>query len=133
MRAAGLSLLRLAWPVFVFSCLVFGLTLVLSQWGQPWTSVSLKKLALNLLRDQLTLALDKGVFNEPLPHMVIYVSDSRHTQGGNIFISDERNPADARIIVAGQELVTEGDVVNAVEADAATIKKLISGAATGTQ
>src|SRR5687767_11706748 len=52
MRAAGLSLLRLAWPVFIFSSLVFGLTLVLSQWGQPWTSVSLKKLALSLLRDE---------------------------------------------------------------------------------
>jgi multidrug efflux system membrane fusion protein len=35
-------------------------------------------------------------------------------------------PADARIIVAGQDLVTEGDVVNPVEADEATIKKLIS-------
>jgi len=101
MRAAGLSLIRLAWPVFIFSCAVFGLTLVLSQWGQPWTSVSLKKLALSLLRDQLTLALDKGVFNEPMPHMVIYVSDGRSTQGGSIFISDERNPTDARIIVAG--------------------------------
>lgn len=42
-------------------------------------------------------------------------------------------PADARIIVAGQELVTEGDVVNAVEADAETIRKLASGAASGTQ
>src|SRR5574342_924604 len=34
MRAAGLSLLRLSRPVFIFSWLVFGLTLVLSQWGQ---------------------------------------------------------------------------------------------------
>ena len=42
-------------------------------------------------------------------------------------------PADARIIVAGQELVTEGDVVKAVEADAETIRKLIGGAGTGTQ
>ena len=42
-------------------------------------------------------------------------------------------PADARIIVAGQELVTEGDVVKAVEADAETIRKLIGGASTGTQ
>src|SRR5207249_11182119 len=92
MRAAGLSLLRLSRPVFVFSCLVCGLTLVLAQWGQPWTSVSLKKLALNLLRDELTLALDKGVFNEPVPKMVIYASDSRHGDDvGSIFISDERN------------------------------------------
>jgi lipopolysaccharide export system permease protein len=101
MRAAGQSLLRLAWPVFIFSSLVFGLTLVLSQWGQPWTSVSLKKLALNLLRDELTLALDKGVFNEPISRMVIYVSDTRHG-GGNIFISDERNAGEVRVIVASE-------------------------------
>jgi multidrug efflux system membrane fusion protein len=41
-------------------------------------------------------------------------------------------PADARIIVAGQELVTEGEVVKPVEADQATIQKLV-GEAAGTQ
>ena len=105
MRAAGLSLVRLAAPVLAFSCLVFGLTLLLSQWGQPWTSVSLKKLALNLLRDQLTLAFDKGVFNEPVPHMVIYVAGDSEGEAGSIFISDERNPAEARVIVAGDYAV----------------------------
>jgi multidrug efflux system membrane fusion protein len=35
-------------------------------------------------------------------------------------------PSDARIIVAGQDLVTEGDVVNAQEADPAIIKRLVS-------
>jgi multidrug efflux system membrane fusion protein len=42
-------------------------------------------------------------------------------------------PKDARIIVAGQELVTEGDHVNAVEADAETVKRLIKEAAGDTQ
>ena len=42
-------------------------------------------------------------------------------------------PTDARIIVAGQELVTEGDVVKPVEADVETIKKLVSGAGSRTQ
>ncbi|RAZ73995.1 efflux RND transporter periplasmic adaptor subunit [Mesorhizobium atlanticum] len=42
-------------------------------------------------------------------------------------------PEDARIIVAGQELVKEGDVVKPVEADQATIRKLIGEAAAGTQ
>ncbi|TAJ24759.1 MAG: LPS export ABC transporter permease LptF [Nitrospirae bacterium] len=103
MRAAGLSLLRLSRPVMIFSCLVFGLTLALSQWGQPWTSVSLKKLALSLLRDQLTLALDKGVFNEPVPRMVMYVPDrAEGADAQGIFISDGRNPAEARIIVASR-------------------------------
>ena len=42
-------------------------------------------------------------------------------------------PADARIIVAGQDLVTEGDTVKPVEADADTIRKLAGGATPGTQ
>lgn len=42
-------------------------------------------------------------------------------------------PADARVIVAGQELVAEGDVVEPVEADAETLKKLVSQAGTRTQ
>lgn len=39
-------------------------------------------------------------------------------------------PSDARIIVAGQDLVAEGDKVNAVEADMETLKKL-AGEVTG--
>lgn len=101
MRAAGLSLLRLTRPVLLFALLVFGLTLWLAQWGQPWSSVNLKKVALNLLRDQLVLALDRGSFNEPIPKMMIYVSDKgAEPSEGGIFISDERNADDPRIIVA---------------------------------
>ena len=101
MRAAGLSLYRLSQPVLLFALAVFGLTLVLSQWGQPWSSLNLKKVALNLLKDQLVLALERGTFNEPIPHMVIYVPDTsqgRPTKG--IFVSDERAPKDPRLIVA---------------------------------
>ncbi len=41
-------------------------------------------------------------------------------------------PADARIIVAGQDLVTEGDEVKPVEADETLIKKLVGEATNGT-
>jgi lipopolysaccharide export system permease protein len=102
MRAAGLSLLRLARPVLLFACLVFGFTLLLAQWGQPWSNFNLKKVALSLLRDQLVLALDRGVFNEPLPKMIVYVpAGSNGDAAPGIFVSDERNPDDPRIIVAG--------------------------------
>jgi lipopolysaccharide export system permease protein len=103
MRAAGLSLLRLAQPVFLFALLVFSLTLWLAQWGQPWTSTNLKKVALNLLRDQLVLALERGTFNEPVPNMMIYVSDLGDDEDpAGIFVSDERNAEEPRIIVAQQ-------------------------------
>lgn len=42
-------------------------------------------------------------------------------------------PAGARIIVAGQDLVTDGDTVNAVEADKETIDRLIGEVTGGTQ
>lgn len=42
-------------------------------------------------------------------------------------------PADARVIVAGQELVAEGDVVQPIEADPATIRKLAGEVTAGTQ
>jgi len=101
MRAAGLSLFRLAQPVLLFSILVFSLTLWLAQWGQPWSSTNLKKVALNLLRDQLVLALEQGSFNEPIPNMMIYVSDEgTDTSTGGIFISDARNAEDPRLIIA---------------------------------
>jgi lipopolysaccharide export system permease protein len=100
MRAAGLSLLRLARPVMLFALLVFGLTMWLAQWGQPWSSVNLKKVALNLLRDQLVLAMERGSFSEPVPKMTIYVSEKGDESSGGIFISDERNAQDPRIIVA---------------------------------
>jgi multidrug efflux system membrane fusion protein len=41
-------------------------------------------------------------------------------------------PADARVIVAGQDLVSDGDEVKPVEADAATIQKLAGETADGT-
>ncbi|CAG0979834.1 hypothetical protein RHIZO_01676 [Rhizobiaceae bacterium] len=42
-------------------------------------------------------------------------------------------PAGARVIVAGQDLVVEGETVNAVEADQETIRKLIGEVTGGTQ
>lgn len=101
MRTAGLSLFRLSQPVFLFAVGVFTLTLVLSQWGQPWSSLNLKRVALNLLKDQLVLALERGTFNEPIPRMTIYVPDSLNggpTKG--IFVSDERTVEEPRVIVA---------------------------------
>lgn len=103
MRAAGLSLFRLSRSVFLFAVFVFSLTLLLAQWGQPWSSVNLKKVALNLLRDQLVLALERGTFNEPIPRLVIFVTDAQDPGATpSIFISDERNVEDPRIIVATQ-------------------------------
>lgn len=102
MRAAGLSLLRIAVPVVVFSFFVFLATLFLSQWGQPWSSISLKKLAISLIQDQLHLALEHGAFNEPADNLVIFVPKPEPGEKARgIFILDQRDPV-KEVIITGQ-------------------------------
>jgi len=101
MRAVGVSLLRIALPVFIFSFLVFLLTFYFSQWGQPWSNVSLKRLAISLIKDQISIALDKGVFNEPTNGMIIYVpKPAKGQKAKGIFIADQRDVAKPFVITA---------------------------------
>ena len=71
------------------------------RWGQPWANVSLKTLALSVIEDELTLAVDSGVFNEPITGLMVYVPNSDNASGHKgVFISDQRNPEQPLIIVA---------------------------------
>ncbi len=104
LRAVGVGFWRINIPVVVFSGMVFLLTMVLSQWGQPWANISLKTLALSLIEDEMTLGVDSGVFNEPIPGLMVYVPNrhgEREKRKG-VFISDQRDPAQPLIIVAEQ-------------------------------
>ena len=101
MRAAGLSLLRISVPVMAFSFIIFALTLYLSQWGQPWSNISLKKLAISLIQDRMTFALENGVFNEPIKGMMVYVPEPEGTKKPTgIFISDQRDADRPMVITA---------------------------------
>src|SRR5438445_9860996 len=54
-----------------------------------------------MLRDQVSLALDEGVFNAPTDKVVMYVGERSVPEGpSGIFISDTRNSGEPRIIVA---------------------------------
>ena len=101
MQATGVSMGRLIKPVFLFSLAAFLLTLWLAQFSQPWTGQSFKKSALIMLRDQLSLAFDEGVFNTPTDKVVMYIGE-RSLPGGphGVFISDARTQGEPRIIVA---------------------------------
>ena len=103
LRAAGVSFWRINLPVVAFASVVFGLTMVLSEWGQPWANVSLKTLALSVIEDEMTLGVDSGVFNEPIPGLMVYIPNSEQGVGikkRGVFISDQRNPDQPLIIVA---------------------------------
>ena len=101
MQATGISMGRLIKPVFLFSLAAFLLTLWLAQFAQPWTGQSFKKTALIMLRNQVSLAFDEGVFNTPTEKVVMYAGE-RSLPGGphGVFISDARIKDEPRIIVA---------------------------------
>ena len=105
-----------------------GMTAEITLWSEPTNAVVLPRSVVTLSNDG-----DLGIR---------YVDKDNKVAFQPIDIIDDNTnglvlggiPDDARIIVAGQELVTEGDTVNPVEADAETIRKLLaSGASDGTQ
>jgi len=103
-----------------------GMTAEITLWSEPVDAVELPRSVVTLSGDG-----DLGVR---------YVDKDNKVAFQPIDIIDDSPkglvlagiPKDAKVIVAGQELVTEGDVVNPVEADAETIKKL-AGETAGTQ
>src|SRR2546426_2584846 len=101
LQASGISNNRLLRPLFIFAFAVFGVTLLLAQYAQPWSGPSVKKSALMMLRGEVSLTLDEGVFNTPTTNVVMYVGDTGLSGAGpGVFISDTRTKSEPRIIVA---------------------------------
>lgn len=68
---------------------------------------------------------------DPDNKVVFYPIDLVDDTAGGLILAGI--PSNVRIIVAGQELISEGDTVNPVEADADTINKLVGEATGSTQ
>ncbi len=68
---------------------------------------------------------------DPDNKVVFYPIDLVDDTAGGLILAGI--PSNVRIIVAGQELISEGDTVNPVEADAETINKLVGEATGSTQ
>ncbi|HTN43922.1 MAG TPA: LptF/LptG family permease [Nitrospiria bacterium] len=106
LMASGISLSRLAVPVLVFAVLSFGMTFSLSAWGQPWVGLNMKKAAMDLLKQEFSLGLEPGIFNEPLENMMIYVDEMpTPTQLNGILIYDLRDPNQPVLILAQEGMI----------------------------
>jgi lipopolysaccharide export system permease protein len=106
LMAGGVSLSRLAVPVAVFAVLTFGMTFSLSAWAQPWVGHSLKRAAMDLLKQEFSLGLEPGIFNEPLDNMMIYVDEMpTPTLLKGILIYDLRDSAQPVLIMAQEGMI----------------------------
>ncbi|MBQ27431.1 MAG: hypothetical protein CMH81_04735 [Nitrospiraceae bacterium] len=98
-QASGIGIRQLLIPVSVFSICIYVVAFSLSLWAQPWSGASLKTLALGMIKEQLMLPLDEGMFNDPVDGLMIYIPQT-DTASKGIFIADSRNDEGNRILVA---------------------------------
>jgi lipopolysaccharide export system permease protein len=106
LMAGGVSLSRLAVPVHLFTVLAFGLTFSLSVWAQPWVGRSMKSAAMDLLKQEFSLGLEPGIFNESLGSLMIYVDEMpTPTQLKGVVIYDLRDAAQPALILAQEGMI----------------------------
>jgi len=106
LMACGVGLSRLAVPVHLFAILAFGLTFSLSVWAQPWVGRSMKSAAMDLLKQEFSLGLEPGIFNESLENLMIYVDEMpTPTQLKGVVIYDLRDAAQPALILAQEGMI----------------------------
>ncbi len=101
LRGAGLSLTRLTRPAVLFGLVASAVTLVITIWILPFSNHALKNLVFQMTHRQATVGLQEGIFNE-FEGLILYVEhvDPKTSRMEGVFLVDNRNPAERRVILA---------------------------------
>ncbi len=102
LHGSGLSLTRLSRPAFAFGFVASAVTLAITIWILPFSNHAFKNLVFQMMRRQATVGLQEGIFNSEFDGLILYVErlDQKTSRLDGIFLVDNRNPAERRIIVA---------------------------------
>lgn len=101
LQASGIGLFRWLLPVGIFSLAIYLATLFLSFVAQPWGGQSSRSLTLTMLRKQVSLGLEPGVFNDLFQNMVLYADEiGASSKLRGVLLFDFRHPDDPHLIVA---------------------------------
>lgn len=102
MKAAGLSIYRLAMPVFVLAIAVSLFTAFLTHYAEPTGRAQLRQRLIDIAYHRAGIAIQAQIFNEEIDGLVLYAHhvdpQTNHLQG--VFISDRRISEAAAVITA---------------------------------
>lgn len=108
MRAAGISLYRIAVPILALSLLCWGICSYLIHVAVPRGNYSFALFMYKIITTNATSEMKPRVFHNRFPGKVIYVQDIP-SQDGNlwkgVFIYDETTPEKPRLILAREGIV----------------------------
>jgi len=119
MKSIGMPFRLISRPVMYIGIVLFILNLGISFYLGPWSGVALREKITNILVTRAPLAIEEGIFNTSFKDMVILIREKpspREISG--IFISDDRNKAEPKIIVAKEgHIVSESDSLSFILTD----------------
>lgn len=104
MKAVGISIYQLLWPVFKAGIMITVVTLLLTTLILPHGNWMLGQIRHNLGLRPVQSEIKPQVFNENLPGTLLYIED-RNLQNfvwSGVFLSDEGSDGQQRIILADQ-------------------------------
>ncbi|MEW5909252.1 MAG: LPS export ABC transporter permease LptF [Thermodesulfobacteriota bacterium] len=102
LKAGGISIYRLLFPVAVFCCLGSLLTGFMAIYGLPWGRSSFKTLAIEVATANIDIGIKERTFNDTFEGVVLYVNqaDIKNRTLVDIFIEDQRKENIVSTVVA---------------------------------
>lgn len=116
MRNIGMPFRLIAKPVMHLGIVCFASSLAMSFYLSPSSSVMLREKITNIFITRAPLAIEEGIFNTSFKDMVMLVKEKpAPTLLLGIFIVDERNKDESKIIVAKEgRILSETDALSFV-------------------
>lgn len=121
LQTSGISIRNLMLSPLIFSFTAFGITLFVSMSLVSWGADNFRKTALEMLRNQVEVSVQPGVFNQNLPGFSIFAQQTELETGvlKNVFIHDEtRKNAPMTIVAPTGRIISDteqGEIVFILE------------------
>jgi lipopolysaccharide export system permease protein len=102
LQGAGVSMTRLTRPAVAFGLAASALTLAITAWLLPVSYHAFNNLLFQVIRRHVTVGLQEGIFNSEFEGLILYAEklDPKTSKLEGIFLVDNRDPGERRVIVA---------------------------------
>jgi LPS export ABC transporter permease LptF len=102
MKASGIGLVRLSFPILILGVLVGGLSLGLNRDWCPAGERAFKDLLLRVSNTKVVASIHEGMFNSDFFDLLIFADrvDPKTNQMHNVFIFDDREPKQPLVVIA---------------------------------
>ncbi|HSF03261.1 MAG TPA: LptF/LptG family permease, partial [Solirubrobacterales bacterium] len=102
LQSAGVSVARLARPAIGFGLMASAVTLAITVWIMPLSYHAFSNLLFQVIWRHVAVTLQEGVFNSDFEGLILYAEklDAQTSTLEGVFLVDNRNPEEQRVIVA---------------------------------